>query len=689
MAHSLNKIKLNITNKMSQESDTSSNKSNSDNETDDKTQALTTYSKKSIFLYDKKCRTVLHLGVLYRNLSKAATNAINLDKITHKIQKMIDKNQIYLRDVGPIILGITKIVVKKTFFLFKDIEELTNLRMNSKGQRNLIGRNNGNNSEDNSEIKEKDSRKKSKKNLDSKKLLGNEHEDTLAMNINSLETEGLNNQNSLAGTAFKNKLRNANKLTDLTFSKDIIELTNDDMIRRTIQKMSKLENSDIKELVSTNKKNKKDDTKFDTENKNSKTLKNLREMLLNKNGGKNNSNLNLNELNMDYSAHNFDGSVNLDENNKDVNNFFTVVRSQIDNENNAPLDNDNIDHNFDFEINMNDFKDENNLYSNKKYDINKDEIKKNLKTKINKKSEYMNYNAKLKYDDELEMKYDTDFDNDKIRKGKIKEMEKKLEVENMFKLENIQFNTNIFLFDKNKLTGFSNEKYEYLLPQFLEAKDDENSEDNNKEISLDSYSKLRNDSNIASVSKLSEKNDIYRNERFTSSNKKKISLGNFDSNNILMNNLSRLSLDRNDFKGAKSFIEKLNLMDKENNNETNNENVNINNDIDLIEQENDFEEKNNEINLEENKKIKEIKSNEEIKEEEDANLLKEDLQKNVFSKSKKKITFDKIREKLDNKEKFEEPKLFYDLLLLAQNGDVEITQSELMENKKINVSLNY
>jgi len=673
---------------MSQDSDTSSNKSNSDNEADNKTQALTTYSKKSIFLYDKKCRTVLHLGVLYRNLSKAATNAINLDKITHKIQKMIDKNQIYLRDVGPIILGITKIVVKKTFFLFKDIEELTNLRMNSKDQRYLIGRNNGNNSEDNSEIKEKDSRKKSKINLDSKKLLGNEREDTLAMNINSLETEGLNLQNSMTGTAFKNKLRNANKFTDLTFSKDIIELTNDDMIRRTIQKMSKLENSDIKELISTNKKNKKDDIKFDTENKNSKTLKNLKEMLLNKGANKNNSNLNLNELNLDYSAQNFDGSVNLDENNKDVNNFFTVVRSQIDNENNAPIDTDNIEHNFDFEINMNDFRDENNLYSNKKFEINKDEIKKNLKTKINKKTEYMNRNAKLKYDDELEIEYDTNFDNDKIRKGKLKQLEKKLEEENMFKLENIQFNTNIFLFDKNKLTGFSNEKYEYLLPQFLEAKEEENSEEN-KEITLDSYSKIRNDSNVASVSKLSEKNDISRGERFTSSNKKKISLGNFDSNNILMNNLSKLSLDRNDFKGAKSFIEKLSLMDKENNNENNNENININNDIDLVEQENDFEEKNNEINLEENKKMKEIKSNEEIKEEEDATLLKEDLEKNVFSKSKKRITFDKIREKLDNKEKFEEPKLFYDLLLLAQNGDVEITQSELMENKKINVSLNY
>ena len=106
---------------MSKENDSSSSKSNSDSETDDKSQALVKYSKKTIFLYDKKCRTVLHLGVLYRNLSKAATNAINLDKITHKIQAMIDKNQIYLRDVGPIILGITKIVVKKTFFCIKTL----------------------------------------------------------------------------------------------------------------------------------------------------------------------------------------------------------------------------------------------------------------------------------------------------------------------------------------------------------------------------------------------------------------------------------------------------------------------------------------------------------------------------------------------------------------------------------------
>ena len=667
---------------MSKENDSSSSKSNSDSETDDKSQALVKYSKKSIFLYDKKCRTVLHLGVLYRNLSKAATNAINLDKITHKIQSMIDKNQIYLRDVGPIILGITKIVVKKTFFLYKDIEDLTNLRISSRDPSKVIG----NNSEDNSEIKE---RKNRNVNIDGKKLLGTDKEEgTLAMNINSMDTEGLNFQNSLSGTAFKNKLKAGNKYSDLTFGKDIIELTNDDMIRRTIQKMSKLDNTDLKDIISTNKKNTKAEMKFDTENKNSKTLKNLREMLLNKGANNKLASSNLDELNLDYSVQN---SVNVDENNKDVDNFFTVVKSQIVNDNNNPLNDDNLDNNFDFEINMDNFKDEHYLFSNKKYNIDKEEMKNNLKSKITKKSEFMKRNARLKYDDELEL--DDYLDFDKLKKGKSEELEKKLEEENSYKLENIQFNTNIFLFDKNKLTGFDNEKYEYLLPQFLEAKEDEELNESKTKEGMDSYLKMRNDSNVNSVSKTSEKNDITRGERFTSSNKKKISLGNFDSNNILMNNLSKLSLDRDDFKGAQSFIEKLRLMDKENKNENNreelNNNSNINNDIDLIEQDNGLEGNDDEINLDEANKIKEAKTNEELKEEEDANLLKEDLEKNVFSKNKKKITFDKIREKLENKEKFEEPKLFYDLLLLAQKGDVDITQKELMKNKTINVSLNY
>ena len=660
--------------------ESSSEESKSDSETNDKSQALVNYSKKSIFLYDKKCRTVLQLGVIYRNLSKAATNAINLDKITHKIQSMINKDQIYLRDVGPIILGITKIVVKKTFFLYKDIEELTNLRISSREPSKIQG----NTSEDNSEIKERKNRDVI---INGKKLLGNDNEEgTLAMNINSMDTEGLNFQNTALGglnsTAGKNnKIRAGNKFTDMTFSKDIIELTNDDMIRRTIQKMSKLDNTDIKDIISTNKKRTKDDLKFETENKNSKTLNNLKEMLLNKGNNKDLASSNLNELNLDYSAQN---SVINDANNKDVDNFFTVVKSQITNDNNVLNNEENNENNFDFEFNMDNLKVDNYLFSNKKVKLNKDEMKNNLKSKITKKSEFMKGNAKLKYDDEIELE-----DYIKSKKGKNDDIEKQIEQENKIKLNNIQFDNNIFLFDKKKLTGFINEKYEYLLPPFLEAKED--NEESKSRKSLDSYVKVRKESNFNTDSKLTEKNDISRAERFTTSNKKKISLGNFDSNSILMNNLSRLTLDRNDFKGAASFIEKMNLFGKENNNENNKEelnmdNSNINNDMDLIEQDNDNE---GNIDIEENKKIKEIKSNEELKEEEDAKLLKEDLENNVFSKNKKKITFDKIRDKLDNKEKFEEPKLFYDLLLLAQKGDIEITQKDLMNNKTINVSLNY
>ena len=657
------------------EEDSISNQSDSEPESKPKSQSLVPYSKKNIFLYDRKCRTVLHLGVLYKNLSKAAANSINLDKITKKIQSMINKNKIYLRDVGPIILGITKIIVKKTFFLYKDIEELTNLRINNSKKE----------IQDNSDIKTKEKKNKNfletsnKKRLLSDDIVKDEGEGTLAMNINSMETDGLNIQNSMAGfdgSAFRNKKGGNNKYNDLTFSKDIIELTNDDMIRRTIQKIKKFGDSDIKEIIdNTNKKNNKSsDIKFDTENKNSKTLKNLRDILLNKNSNLNS--VNINDINGD------DNSVNVDENNKDVDNFFTVIKSQI--ENNQNDNNDDNELNFDFNINMNDFKDEYNLYSNKKYKINQEEFKNNLKSKNNVKSTFMLRNAKLKYDNELEMDIDSIEENKK--KSKNEEIDKELQEENRYKLKNIQTNNTFYLFDKNMLTSFTNEKYEYLLPQFLEAKDDEEIDDN--QLKMDSYLR-KEDTTINSniKSKSSEKNDISRAERFTSSNKKKLSLANFDSNNALMNNLSKLTLDKNDFKGAKSFIEKIADIEKENKDTTDNDikreeiNSNFNEDIN-----NDFIDQDNDMNILNGNKDK---ISEDLKEEEDAILLKNDLENNVFSKSKKKISFDKIREKLENKDKFEEPKLFYDLLLLAQKGDIDITQQDLMKNKSINISLNY
>ena len=681
---------------MSQEDVDDSNYSNSDNETKEKNQDLVKYSKKNIFLYDKKCRTVLHLGVLYKNLTKAAANSINLDKITSKIQSMIDKNQIYLRDAGPIILGITKIVVKKTYILFEDIEELTKLRINSKDQNRITNKENKEDIEDNENTQKKEI------NLKGRQIIGNEVKDstgTTALNINSFDDDILNLRNShllgIENSILKNKKLN-NKYSDLTFSKDIIELNNDDMIRRTIQKMSKLKDSDIKNMLSTNKNNKyKDEFKFDTENKNSKTLENLRDMLFNKNNNKTNNNINETNYNLSNNVDN-----NLDNNNKDVEGFFTVIKSQIEESNNIGnnkpdeiLDNDI---NFNFDINVNVLQNDN-FNSNIKYQINKDDpINNNLKTNTNKKTQFM-LKGKLKYDEDIEL--DMDEPPEKLGNKEKKELEKQIEKDNELKLENLQLNYNIFKFDKNKLTSFGGEKYEYLLPKFLEADEEEENKNNESEIKgirkedniTDSTTKINIINNSNSQS--NDKSDISRLNRLTTSNKKKLSLANFDlENKLLLHNLSRMTLDKNDFKGSTSFIEKIKEIDNENkkndnSREDNNENLNNNfNDLALIEQDdNNYNFNNQNENNEENKdKVKYI--SEDIKEEEDAVLLKEDLEKNVLH-NKKNISFNKIRDKLENSDKFVEPKLFYDLLLLAQKGDVDITQKELMNNESINIRL--
>ena len=681
---------------MSQEDVDDSNYSNSDNETKEKNQDLVKYSQKNIFLYDKKCRTVLHLGVLYKNLTKAAANSINLDKITSKIQSMIDKNQIYLRDAGPIILGITKIVVKKTYILFEDIEELTKLRINSKDQNRITNKENKEDFEDNENTQKKEI------NLKGRPIIGNEVKDstgTTALNINSFDDDILNLRNShllgIENSILKNK-KIDKKYSDLTFSKDIIELNNDDMIRRTIQKMSKLKDSDIKNMLSINKSNKyKNEIKFDSENKNSKTLENLREMLFNKNNNK--TKKNIKETNYDLS-NNVDN--NLDNNNKDVEGFFTVIKSQIEESNNIGnnksdeiLDNDI---NFNFDINMNVLQNDN-FNSNIKYQINKDDpVNNNLKANINKKTQFM-LKGKLKYDEDIEI--DMDEPSEKLDNKEKKELEKQIEKDNELKLENLQLNYNIFKFDKNKLTSFGGEKYEYLLPKYLEAEEGEENKDSESEIKgirkedniTDSTTKINIINNSNSQS--NDKSDISRLNRLTTSNKKKLSLANFDlENKLLLRNLSRMTLDKNDFKGSTSFIEKIKEIDNENkkndnSREDNNENLNNNyNDLDLIEQDdNNYNFNNQNENNEESKdKVKYI--SEDIKEEEDAVLLKEDLEKNVLN-NKKNISFNKIRDKLENSDKFVEPKLFYDLLLLAQKGDVDITQKELMNNESINIRL--
>ena len=387
-----------------------------------------------------------------------------------------------------------------------------------------------------------------------------------------------------------------------------------------------------------------------------------------------------------YSVTNFNESENLDDNNKEVNDFFQVLKTQIENENNTEKYNEESSNKFEFDDNILDTYDDNFLNTNKKLFINKEEIDKNLKTKSNNKSKYFRANKQLKKDDVIEIDF--------TKKGNKEQDENKLQKENKFQLESIKINTELYLFDKNKITGFSNEKYEYLLPNFFEEnkeinKNDLNSKDDESNINL------RNESNINSINANSSKKDIIRADRLTTSNKKQIPLDNFDSNNIIMNNLKYLSLDSNDYRGGKSFIALLDKIEKEKEKGKGNKtdiylksNINENTDSNNYENNYEINDYDNYHNYEnffnDNNKSQ---TNEEINEENDANILKDELENYLFFEKKNDISFTNIRDNLVRREKFKEPKIFYDLLLLAQKGDIDINQKEIMNNKSINISI--
>ena len=675
---------------MSQESDNSntvSEQDQKDKKTKEKTNALVKSSaRKKIFLYDKKCRTILNIGILYKELSTSKANSINLTQITDQIQKMIDENEIYLRDVGPIILGITKIIVKKTNILLIQIQNLTKLRLKVEPQKTLNKKDdNSSNDTSTNDIPNKNKNILGPSQITNTNFLNGNigSYDTNMMNLNSLQSDVMSYRqqsfkknfnkiktidedvengelNDLLNKNYKNKL-------NLTAHKSIVEFGNDDVIRKTIEKMSKKETANEKIFKS-------------EKNKNSKTLQNLQDML-----GNNKKN------NFDSNLRNDFNNIN-DADNQDMTGFFTVLKSEIqDNVNDYDIHNDNNDitnnnitnnnisrelNNFKFNfsnIKMND----NNLSLNDT-EIIKANIQNNvINDKKKPKKTGIMPKARLKYDDEFEYNLESEDISENQKQNDIEEYENKM-------LQKLQEDTSYLTFDKNKLISYTNEKYEYLMPEIFNEK-------NNYDDITDNISELRGNDSVPksdgvqlnnNLNTSSDKRDLTRLERITTSNKKKISLGNFETeNNNLLLNLSRLTLNRDDFQGS-LYIDQIRDVNKENDkskiNLDENDEMMFNNQVtDYINNENyenNFEE-NNEKYLCDDKK-----------EEEDVELLKNDLDKNVF-KEKNKITFTKIRDKLDNKEKFIEPKLFYDLLLLAQKEEIEMTQSKLMENSSITISV--
>ena len=241
------------------------------------------------------------------------------------------------------------------------------------------------------------------------------------------------------------------------------------------------------------------------------------------------------------------------------------------------------------------------------------------------------------------------------------------------------------IFDKDKILSFEGEKkYEYLIPDNYII----NQNLNDETINID---KINEKSKIKSKEKISEKKEEEELEKrhditpIISTIKKKLSVSNLQNETIsLLKNLSRLSLSKDDFNGilltTKIKEEKEKKKEKNKNelpllNDLNDEDLNLNYDNDNIY---------NSINKSKDLSISKKYINEDEKEKKNIKELNKVLNEKIFNK-KKSSNFNNIYKHV-NKEKFPPGKLFYDLLILAQNEEIEITQSELFNNSTIKIS---
>ena len=234
----------------------------------------------------------------------------------------------------------------------------------------------------------------------------------------------------------------------------------------------------------------------------------------------------------------------------------------------------------------------------------------------------------------------------------------------------------IFLI-KTKYFHLKEKKNNYIINQNL----------NDETINID---KINEKSKIKSKEKISEKKEEEELEKrhditpIISTIKKKLSVSNLQNETIsLLKNLSRLSLSKDDFNGVlltTKIKEEEKKKEKNKNeipllNDLNDEDLNLNYDNDNIY---------NSINKSKDLSISKKYINEDEKEKKNIKELNKVLNEKIFNK-KKSSNFNNIYKHV-NKEKFPPGKLFYDLLILAQNEEIEITQNELFNNSTIKIS---
>ena len=162
-----------------------------------------------------------------------------------------------------------------------------------------------------------------------------------------------------------------------------------------------------------------------------------------------------------------------------------------------------------------------------------------------------------------------------------------------------------------------------------------------------------------------EENEKKRENSFYTSEKKNISIDDFHTNtNQLINNLSRLTLDKADFDNVIPFTDKINQIEEEEIDENQIEN-NIPDLSNLNNNNNEEIENNNksEVNRDENEGLKELST----------------LLKNKYFKKKKDIIFTAINNQNDPAQ------LFYNLLILGQRGEIGLNQNKLFSNEDIHI----
>lgn len=625
--------------------------------------AASTQLSNTYIMSNNILRNVYQIGFNSRNITKTITNNLEIKEISSNIIKDTKNNIISVRSYGPLLLGLVLIYKKKIILFIEDVFNTLKPKFYNINNNNFIDEeksNSNNKKETQSEIK----LKLNSENFNIMSLTPIKHENTF-FNKNNEEDEYDNKYYNNIFTPDKKKA-----------AKDLLTMDSNEMLRRSINNSlltDKINSSLIKNKNSNNNNN---NSNVDGSINNLSSLlqkeklkKPLTEIKLSNNNKKNsllNNNINFNDSNF------------FDNNNKDDDfNFFNFINNKNENEIN---NNDNFNNN-----NNNDFSDftdtsnvfDNNLFNMKeKTTITKHtfkEIESIFTDKEKKQKPFVFKNKNLEFDEEISLPIKN-----------IQEYTK----ENNFDIDDItnKFKNNLILqnktLDTSNLEAFNNQsKYEYLAPSFIVVE----SENENNSIETKRNNELSFSNNNFNVS------------NFLISEKKKISIGSFSNvGKDLINDLSKLNLDKNDFEGI-LFDEKIEEIEKENKNknqddinneeEFNNFNENFNNDfIDENVNINNNDENDDDINY---SNIKENINKKEINE-----LFKE-INNNILSKKKKEINFPNLSKKIKkcdnsniNENNIPQSKLFYDLLVLAQLGKIDLNQKEIFNNESINIKIN-